>query len=116
MHSATSLHAFQTRSLCAVALITGLGLGLPATAQSQADTRLKSGSAISRALRLPETLSANPAQADQHHDERGFDFSPALTKSRLPAPPSINGSLGGDMKFTLRLRGHGLSLGLHSEF
>lgn len=97
-------------------LVAWLGLGLPACAQSHTEAQLKSVSATSHARRLPEIVPASPAEAVQHHHEREFDFSPALTKSRLPAPPSINGSLGGDMRFTLRLRGHGLSLGLHSEF
>ena len=116
MSSATTVHVFQTLPLCAMALAAWLGVGQPACAQSHADARTKAISATGPARRLPEIALADVQNVAHAHDERAFDFSPALVKPRTPAPPSINGSLGGDMKFTLRLRGHGLSLGLRSEF
>ena len=116
MYSATTVHVFQTLPLCAMALAGWLGVGQPACAQSRVDARIKAISATGPARRLPVIALADGQNVAHAHDERAFDFSPALVKPRTPAPPSINGSLGGDMKFTLRLRGHGLSLGVHSEF
>ena len=116
MYSATTVHVFQTLPLCAMALAGWLGVGQPAGAQSHADARTKAISATGPAGRLPVVALADVQNEAHAHDERALDFSPALVKPRTPAPPSINGSLGGDMKFTLRVRGHGLSFGLHSEF
>ena len=116
MYSATTVHVFQTLPLCAMALAAWLGVGQPACAQSRVDARTKAISATGPARRLPVIALADIQNVAQAHDERAFDFSSALVKPRTPAPPSLNGSLGGDMKFTLRVRGHGLSLGVHSEF